>query len=91
MHRSPAGADDRAPADFLRAGVPILNPVVDVLSRAGRMTCSELIVPREDIAVTLDRLDHFVAEPQRLRLFRTRQFVRLAALFEGVRPLRQFL
>ena len=48
-------------------------------------------MPREDIAVTLDRLDHFVAEPQRLRRFRTRQFVRHAALFEGVRPLRQFL
>jgi hypothetical protein len=84
-------APTNAAADFLRAGVPILNPVVDVLSRAERMTCSGLIVPREDLAATLDRLDHFVADPQRLQLFRTRQFARYAALFEGARPLRQFL
>ncbi len=84
-------AATNAAADFLRAGVPILNPVVDVLSRAERMTCSDLIVPREDVAATLDRLDHFVADPQRLQLFRTRQFVRYAALFENARPLRQWL
>ena len=84
-------AATNAAADFLRAGVPILNPVVDVLSRAERMTCSDLIVPREDVSATLDRLDHFIADPQRLQLFRNRQFLRYAALFENARPLRQWL
>jgi hypothetical protein len=70
--------------------VPILNPVVDMLSRAEGMTCSEMIVPREDGAATLDWLDPFIADPQRLKMFRNRQFLRHAALFEA-RPLRQWL
>lgn len=69
-------AATNAAADFPRAGVPILNPVADVLSRAERMTCSEMIVPREDGAATLDRLDHFIADPQRLQMFRNRQRLR---------------
>lgn len=84
-------APTNAASEFLRAGVPILNLVIDALSRSERLTCNEQVVPRMDLAAALQTLEHFVADPTRTQLFRQRQFARYVQALEPARPLRHWL
>lgn len=84
-------APTNAAVEFLRQGVPLLNPVLDTLSRAESLTCDPTLVPREDLGATLARLDRFAADAVELNLFARRQFARYAAAFDGALPLRSWL
>jgi hypothetical protein len=77
--------------EFLKRGIPLLNPVVDTLARNEALTCNADVVPREDVASTLARLDAFLSDGAEWHLFASRQFARYVALFDGCLPLRHFL
>ncbi len=84
-------APTNAAVEFLRQGVPLLNPVLDTLSRAEALTCDPALVPRDDLEGTLARLDRLADDPTELHVLARRQFARYAAGFDGAMPLRSFL
>jgi hypothetical protein len=76
---------------FLRNSLPILNPVVTVLTK-NQLTLvhPELIVP-ESVDACLQRLDSFRSDPLALSTFRTTQFHAYLSRFQRARALRTCL
>ena len=76
---------------FLRNSLPILNPVVTVLTKhQSALVHPDLIVP-ESVDVTLDRLEGFRSDPLSLHTFRADQFRAYLSQFQDARPLRTYL
>lgn len=87
MYDAPTNAD----LEFLRNGIPILNPIVSPLSRAEAATANARVVPRDSVEAILDLVEGFVTDPVALQRFRMRQFAEFAALHADARALRELL
>lgn len=87
MYDAPTNAD----IDFLKNGIPILNPIPSRLADTEAGTVKEDLVPRADVKSTLARLDAYLNDPLNLHLFRMRQFAIYAALQAQAMPLSSFL
>jgi hypothetical protein len=87
MYDAPTNAD----LEFLRNGIPILNPIVSPLSRAEAATADARVVPRGSVEAILDMVESFATDPVALQRFRTRQFADFAALYRDARALREML
>jgi hypothetical protein len=87
MYDAPTNAD----LEFLRNGIPILNPIVSPLSRAEAATANARVVPRDSVEGILDMVEGFVTDPVALQRFRMRQFADFAALYCDARALREML
>jgi hypothetical protein len=87
MYDAPTNAD----LEFLRNGIPILNPIVSPLSRAEAATANARVVPRDSVEAILDMVEGFVTDPVALQRFRMRQFAEFAALHADARALRELL
>jgi hypothetical protein len=84
-------APTSAAIEFLRQGVPILNPVPAPLSKSERLWTDSELVPRADVAATLARLDGFFDDPDMLHEFRRRQFADYVARSAQSYALRRFI
>ena len=87
MYDAPTNAD----LEFLRNGIPILNPIVSPLSRAEAATANARVVSRDSVEAILDMVESFVTDPVALQRFRMRQFADFAALHCDARALREML
>lgn len=77
--------------EFLRMGVPILNPVPAPLGKAEALSTNTRVVPRADVEDTLATLDSFVGDINLLHNFCRTQFADYVALFRESCALRRFL
>ncbi|AVR94297.1 hypothetical protein [Pseudoduganella armeniaca] len=84
-------APTSAAIEFLRNGVPLLNPLPEALSTAEHLWSDAELIPRESLADTLRRLDAYVADTDLLDSFRRHQFARYAAGTAQARSLRSLL
>lgn len=87
MYDAPTNAD----IEFLRVGVPILNPIPSQLGKAEAATANSDVVPRASIEDTLEMLDSFLADDNNLHEFCTKQFADYVGLFKQSHALRRFL
>lgn len=87
MYDAPTNAD----VEFLRKGIPVLNPVPGTLGRAEAGTANAAIVPRDSVAGILQLVDTFVADSNNLHAFQLRQFADYINLFRNSYALRQLL
>lgn len=84
-------APTSAAIEFLRTGVPLLNPLPEALSTAEHLWSDAELIPRESLHDTLRRLDAYVADTDLLDSFRRHQFGRYAAGVAQARSLRSLL
>lgn len=84
-------APTSAAIEFLRSGVPLLNPLPEPLSTAEHLWSDAELIPRESLHETLRRLDAYVADTDLLDTFRRHQFARYAAGTAEARSLRSLL
>ncbi len=84
-------APTSAVIEFLRTGIPILNPIPAPLSKAEALWANSAIVPRDRVEATLEMLDGFIADDNNLRVFCTNQFADYVCLFKQSRALRHLL
>lgn len=84
-------APTTAEIEFLRAGVPILNPIPAPLSKAESLWANSDVVPRASVEATLEVLDSFIADGNSLHMFCTKQFADYVSLFRQAYALRRFL
>lgn len=84
-------APTTASLEFLKNGIPIVNPVPDSLSPAETLTCDTALVPRGDVAAILRQLDGFLDDTDNLDAFRRQQFAAYASRQAQGVPLRRFL
>lgn len=80
--------------EFLRTGLPILNPIPAPPSNIklpGTTGADNQVVPRANVKDTLEMLDSFIVDINRLHLFRTNQFADYVSLFKQTYPLRRLL
>jgi len=84
-------APSSANLQFLKNGVPILNPIVEPLAPAEQAMGNSSVFPTEGIEATLERLRTYVAEPLLFHDFRLSQFRNYVKLFEHASALRTFL
>lgn len=87
MYDAPTNAD----IEFLRKGIPIVNPVPAPLGKAEAATADIRVVPRDSVAGILALLDTFVADSNNLHAFRLHQFADYVGLFRNSYALRQLL
>lgn len=87
MYDAPTNAD----IEFLRTGVPILNPLPAPLSKAEAATANAQVVPRASVEATLALLDTFVADSNNLHVFCLNQFADYVGLFKHTLALRRLL
>lgn len=87
MYDAPTNAD----LDFLRAGVPILNPIPAPLGKEEAATANSEVVPRDSVEATLELLDSFLADTNNLHVFCNTQFANYVGLFKQSHALRHFL
>ena len=84
-------APTTAELEFLRNGVPILNPIVDPLSKYEAVISNTHIIPQSDIQDTLYTLASFLDDPLNLHAFRMGQFSDYVGLFRNAKSLRSLL
>jgi hypothetical protein len=84
-------APTSAAIEFLRNGVPLLNPLPEALSTAEHLWADAGLIPREAVQETLRRLDAWVADADLFGDFRRTQFARYAAGSAQARSLRSLL
>jgi hypothetical protein len=77
--------------EFLRVGVPILNPIPAPLSRSEAATVNQLIIPSASVDTILAQMDSFVADENSLQVFCLGQFADYMGLFKSAYALRRFL
>lgn len=87
MYDAPTNAD----IEFLRAGVPILNPIPAPLGKAEAATANGDVVPRASVEDSLAMLDSFLADTNNLHVFCNTQFANYVGLFKQSHALRHFL
>ena len=87
MYDAPTSAD----IEFLRTGVPLLNPVPGQLSRSESIWVQSGLVPRGPVTETLAILDGFLTDQTALDAFKRRQFAQYSGMFGEARALRRFL
>jgi hypothetical protein len=80
-------APTTAEIDFLRNGVPLLNPIPEPLAKYEYVIASTDVIPRASVEETLFVLGEFVSDPACLQRFRVRQFQRYVASFDGAMAL----
>jgi hypothetical protein len=84
-------APTTASLEFLKNGIPIVNPTPDSLSPAETLTCDTALVPRGDVAAILRQLDGFLDDTDNLDAFRRQQFAAYVSRQALGVPLRRFL
>lgn len=84
-------APTSAVIEFLRTGIPVLNPIPDLLSKAEAQWANSQVVPRTSVDGTLEMLDSFIADDSNLHVFHTNQFSDYVGLFRQSYALRRFL
>ena len=77
--------------EFLRASVPVLNPVPEPLSPSEASTVHTDLVPRGSIEEILGQLDSFMKDRANFLKFRNAQFGNYVSAFKDAQPLRAFL
>jgi hypothetical protein len=87
MYDAPTNAD----IEFLRAGVPIVNPIPAPLSEDEAATANSQIVPRVSVGEALDMLEDFISDENNFHIFRNKQFADYVTLFKQSCALRRFL
>ncbi|MBK7000790.1 MAG: hypothetical protein IPH35_12725 [Rhodoferax sp.] len=85
------GAPTSASLEFLRTGVPILNPIPIPLGKAEAQWANTQVIPRASIEATLEMLDSFISDDNNLHVFCTNQFADYVSLFKQSYALRRFL
>ncbi len=84
-------APTNACIEFLRTGVPTLNPIPASLARAEAATANSQVVPRASVEEILEMLDGFLADNNNLHVFCGQQFADYVSLFKQSCALRRFL
>jgi hypothetical protein len=84
-------APTAAAINFLRAGVPILNPVPSTLGKTEAATVDGRLVATDTVQATLSTLDSFIADENNFHIFCINQFSRYVSLFRNSYSLRRFL
>lgn len=87
MYDAPTSAE----IEFLRTGVPILNPIPAPLSKAEALWANSDVVPRASVEAILEMLDSFIADDNNLHVFCSNQFAGYVSLFKQSYALRRFL
>lgn len=84
-------APTTAELEFLRRGIPIVNPAPKPLARSQAFTADPSVVPRLGIEDTLALLEELHGDENTLHDFRRQQFAAYVARFQPARALRRFL
>jgi hypothetical protein len=84
-------APTTAAIEFLRNGIPILNPLPESLSKAENLWSDAELIPRDTVDGTLRLLDAWVADADLFNRFRRTQFARYAGGTAQARSLRSLL
>lgn len=84
-------APTTAEIEFLKNGVPIMNPVPEGLAKYEAVIADTTVVPRGTIEEVLFKLDSFVADQANFHSFRTSQFARYVGGFADAQTLRSLL
>lgn len=84
-------APTSAATEFLRKGVPILNPIPAPLSWSEALTTSSQVVPKANIDDTLAMVDAFIGDNSIFHTFSCRQFGEYVSLFSQSHALRSLL
>lgn len=84
-------APTSAAIECLRNQVPVLNPVAEPLSPAETLWSDARLMPRDDLAGTLARLDLFRRDEDAFNQFRRRQFADYLSAGAEAHSLRRFL
>jgi len=84
-------APTSAQLEFLRTGIPILNPIPAPLSKTEMLSTNAKIVPCANVEDILAMLDGFIFDPVNLQLFCANQFAGYVGLFKQSYALRRFL
>ncbi|MGZ8221947.1 MAG: hypothetical protein ACXWT0_09890 [Methylobacter sp.] len=87
MYDAPTNAE----IQFLRMGVPILNPIPEPLTKAEAVTGNSQVIPHNNVSEILSMLDDFVADNNNFHTFCNRQFANYVSLFKNACALRRFL
>ena len=85
------GSPTSGAINFLQKSIPVVNTISQPLARVEASTISADIVPRMDIAETLDLLTTFFSDSTSLLKFRNLQFGRYVGSFSKSHALREFL
>jgi len=84
-------APTSAAIECLRNQVPVINPLAEPLSPAEILWSDARLIPREDIAAALVRLDQFRLDEDHFNQFRRRQFADYLSAGAEAHALRRFL